>query len=330
VRRSRDRFWSGARESAEKLDAHWTLYECLVTLSKLIAPFTPFLAETLWRNLAGVFGSRAAESVHLCDYPVADVAFVDETLSERMRLLREIASLGRSARMDAKLKVRQPLSKVEVILADMNHRQWLEAHDSLLLEELNVKLVEYTTEADQYINYQVQPNFPRLGPRLGRRMPQVKKALSNADGAALMSELKAHGKFTLTLDDEAIDLDDEDLQVRLQAKEGWAAAQGTACVVVLSTELTDELLAEGLARDVVRNIQECRKALNCDYTDRIAVGVVADAADVRAAVEQFEDYIRGETLAASLNFHALPGVAPADGKIAGSAVRIYVQVVNDP
>ncbi|MFV1968919.1 MAG: DUF5915 domain-containing protein, partial [Pirellulaceae bacterium] len=328
VRRSRDRFWSSDRESAEKRDAYWTLYECLVTTSKLIAPLTPFLAETLWQNLAGVFGTRAVASVHLCDYPQCDPASVDETLSQRMRLLREIASLGRSARMEAKLKVRQPLSKVEVILADVSYQKWLEAHDSLLRHELNVKLVEYTTEADQYITYQVQPNFRRLGPRLGRLLPKVKQALANADGAALMRELDTHHSVTLTLDGESVELDNEDLQIRLQAKEGWAAAQGPSCVAVLSTELTDALIAEGLARDVVRNIQESRKTMNCDYTDRIDVGVVTDAADLRSAIEKFLAYITGETLAVTLVLESLPGVEPAERKIAGSDVKIYVSVVE--
>ena len=122
VRRNRDRFWSGDQQAEDKLDAYWTLYECLLTLSKLIAPFVPFLAETMWQNLAGVFGDRAVESVHLCDYPLADAALIDQQLSERMQLLREIASLGRSARMNAKLKVRQPLALVEVILADDTHQ----------------------------------------------------------------------------------------------------------------------------------------------------------------------------------------------------------------
>ncbi len=178
VRRSRDRYWSEDKQSTDKSDAYWTLYECLLTVSKLIAPFVPFVAETVWRNLAGSFGDRAVESVHLCDYPVVDPQRVDALLSDRMQLLREIASLGRSARMHAKLKVRQPLAKVEVILAESEHQPWLEAHEELLREELNVKAVEYTVEADQYISYQVQPNFKRLGPRLGKLMPAVKKLLS--------------------------------------------------------------------------------------------------------------------------------------------------------
>jgi isoleucyl-tRNA synthetase len=300
VRRSRDRFWSPDRESIEKLDAYWTLYECLLTTAKLIAPFTPFLAESLWRNLAGVFGERATESVHLCDYPTADASAVDETLSQRMKLLRDIASLGRSVRMDNKLKVRQPLAQVEVILSSATHQAWLETHDDLLREELNVKRIHYTREAREYITYLVQPNFKRLGPRIGKLLPGVKQALGQADGASLLEQLTATGKVMLAVGAEQVELDNEDIQVRLQAKPGWAAAQGAGCVVVLSTELTPELVREGLARDLIRLIQDQRKELDLNYTDRIQVRIATEADEVAAAVEENHDLIAAETLTTEL------------------------------
>ena len=317
VRRSRDRFWAkmDSEHQADKLDAYWTLYECLITTCKLIAPFTPFIAETMWRNLAGSVmkggGSREfsfPESVHLCPYPTGDASLIDETLSARMQLLREIASLGLSARMANKLKVRQPLAKVEVILGETTHQKWLEAHDELLKDELNVKKIEYTTKADQYITYQVQPNFKRLGPRLGKLLPACKQALTTADGGKLLAEMTAGGKVTLNLGGESIDLDSEDIQVRLQAKPGWAAAQGAGCVVVLATELTPELIDEGKARDLVRIIQDRRKELNLDFTDRIEVGITGASPDLRRAIEANRDYICSETLAVKLLFEALPGV----------------------
>lgn len=329
VRRSRDRFWSSDTQSGDKRDAYWTLYECLIGTTKLIAPFTPFMAESLWQNLAGVFGDRTEESVHLCDFPECDEAVVDAMLSERMKLLREIASLGRSARMDAKLKVRQPLSKVEVILADDTHQGWLEEHDALLCEELNVKLVEYTKDADHYISYHVQPNFKRLGPRVGKLMPKVKKALVDADGGVLLRELEEHGKIVLDIEGESVELDSEDVQVRLQAKEGWAAAQGHSCVVVLSTELTPELIREGLARDLVRLIQDRRKDLDCKYTDRIQVGIVTQSEEVQTAVEENVDYIKGETLADQLTCEPLDGIEGVLHTVAGSEVMIYVRVAQD-
>ncbi len=326
VRRSRDRFWASDKESPEKLDAYWTLYECLLTTSKLVAPFVPFLADTLWRNLASVCGPQVLESVHLCDFPGGDDAVVDEQLSTRMRLLREIASLGRSARMDAKLKVRQPLAKVEVILADATHQPWLAAHDALLCTELNVKAIEYTADAEKYIEYQVQPNFKRLGPRVGKLMPAVKQALGEADGGALLAELTDTGKVELAAGDQTVELDNEDIQVRLQAKPGWSAAQGTSCVVVLSTELTEELLREGLARDVVRLVQDRRKQLQCEFTDRISIGIVTDSDDVKAAVQDNLDYIAAETLANRVIFERLADSDRVEHQVGGDKIVLHVSV----
>ncbi len=183
VRRSRDRFWSEDKKDQNKLDAYWTLYECLLTTTKLIAPFTPFLAETMWQNLAVAGcgnhpdGARARRKACICcDYPMADASVIDEQLSQRMSLVREIVSSGRSARMGAKLKVRQPLSKVEVVLVDCTHQAWLEQHAALIREELNVKAVEFAQRADQYITYTVLPDLKKLGPRrLGKRLPALKK-----------------------------------------------------------------------------------------------------------------------------------------------------------
>jgi len=324
VRRSRDRYWSSDKQSPDKRDAYWTLYECLLTTGKLIAPFTPFLAEAMWRNLAGAFGGRAVESVHLCDYPVSDAAAIDGRLSGRMTLLREIASLGRKARMDAKLKVRQPLAKVEVILAQDEHQAWLETHDELLRDELNVKQVEYARQAADYITYEVLPNFKRLGPRLGKRLPQVKQRLGGTDGSLLLNELATTGKVRLEVDGQTVELDSEDLQVRLQAKPGWAAAHSPHCVVVLSTDLTPQLVREGLARDLVRLIQERRKELDCQYTDRIQVGLVTESDELRRAIEENTNTICGETLAVELSSEPLAGVEPSQHDVGGDVLQLFV------
>jgi isoleucyl-tRNA synthetase len=328
VRRSRDRYWSGEKDSTDKSDAYWTLYECLLTTSKLIAPFVPFLAEALWQNLAGLFRERTLESVHLCDYPAADHAAIDTRLSAQMGLLREIASLGRAARMESKLKVRQPLQKVEVILADSTHQSWLETHDALLRGELNVKQIEYTKDATKYITYFVQPNFKRLGPRVGKHMPAIKKALMEASGAELLKEMTANGKLTLRIGGETIELDGEDIQVRLQAKEGWAAAQGRECVVVLATELTPQLVREGYANDLVRLIQDRRKELDCQYTDRIEVGIETKTDELRQAIAENREYIMRETLAVRLELQALAGCEGVEHELGNIRLKLYVKVLS--
>ena len=327
VRRSRDRFWS-AEAAAEKSDAYWTLYECLLTLSKLVAPFVPFLAETLWQNLVvEIFGRRAVESVHLTDYPTGDAAAVDERLSARMDVVREIVSLGRAARMGAKLKVRQPLSKVEIVLAEPQFRDWLEAHAALIRDELNVKEVEYPARADQYIDYTVLPDLKRLGPRLGKQLPALRQALAAADHAALLAGLERDGKVSLALPGGDVELDRDDLQVRLQAKPGWAAAHGNSGVVVLATEIDDALRIEGLARELVHAIQNARKELDCQYTDRIAVGLVTSSEELSAAARQHAAYIQGETLAIELASGPLVDARSSELNLAGHSLELYVRIV---
>ncbi len=311
VRRSRDRFWSSDKHDPDKLDAFWTLYETLLGIAKLIAPFTPFLAETLWKHLSEPFvlndRNAVLESVHLCDYPLADVAKVDESLSLNMTVLREIASLGRAARAEAGLKVRQPLSRVEVVLSNNSAIGWLRSHDALVRDELNVKQVDYTTEGEQYVRYEVVPNFKRLGPRVGKHLPAIKAALAKADGGKLLAMLKSSGKISLPIVGDVIELDNEDLQVRLEPREGWAAAQGTNCVVVLATELTDALVGEGIANDLVRAIQSLRKELKCQYTDRIRVGLLPKTDGVKKAIEQNHEFIMKATLAIEIVDKVLSG-----------------------
>ncbi len=328
VRLSRDRFWS-AQWTAEKTDAYWTLYECLVTLSKLIAPFVPFVAEAMWQNLArAAFAGQTVESVHLCDYPQPVAEVIDELLSARMALAREIVSLGRNARMSAKRKVRQPLARVEIVLADPTHRSWLQQHADLIAKELNVHQVELITQAEQYIRYTVLPDLKRLGPRLGRRLPLVREKLSQTDPMDLLHQLQTVGSITLELADGPVTLNTEDIQVRLESKPGWTAAQGRACVVVLSTELTPELVAEGLAREVVHAIQNRRKELQCEYTDRIRVAVLTDSEELRSAIQAHRDYIMQETLAVQLTDSPLPGANPAEVRLSGHPATIYLEIAS--
>jgi isoleucyl-tRNA synthetase len=329
VRRSRDRFWSADKQSTDKLDAYWTLYECLLTTSKLVAPFVPYLAEAIWQNLAGTpFGDRVRQSVHLADFPEPAAAAIDDDLSDRMALVREIVSLGRAARMGAKLKVRQPLAKVEVILADRTHQGWLQDHAALIAEELNVKQVEYTEKADQYITYTVLPDLKRLGPRLGKQLPELKKHLASVDAAGLLARLEKEGSVTFDLPGGAVTLDSQDLQVRLQAKEGWAAAQGAGCVVVLSTDIDEHLIAEGLARELVHAIQNIRKDQNLEYTARIEVGLVTADQGLGDAADRFRDYVQGETLCSKFGFESLLGVEPVEANLGGVKASIYVRVIQ--
>jgi isoleucyl-tRNA synthetase len=328
VRRSRSRYWAPEKDSPDKLDAYWTLYECLLAITKMTAPFVPFLAESLWQHLTKPVAGRVRKSIHLCDFPTADAKIIDPKLASSMRLLREIASLGRSARMEAKLKVRQPLARVEVTLADTQHADWLKQHDDIVREELNVKEIHYGGGSSPYVEYSVQPNFRRLGPRVGPLLPKVKLALSKADGAALLREMNENGKIVLNLDGNEVALDGEDIQVRLNAKSGWSAAQGKECVVVLSTELTESLIEEGYARDAIRCIQDLRKLRECRFADRITLFIVATDSALRSALENNRDFIAGETLAVKIEFldKPLAGIEFHDVEISDWKIPIGLRV----
>ena len=327
VRRSRERFWSKDYDSPEKRDAYWTLFECLVTTTKLVAPFVPFVAETIWQNLAGSF-ETATSSVHLCDYPVCNNDWKNETLSNQMNLMREIASLGLSARMQEKLKVRQPLSGVTVALNEATHQPWLTEQIELLKRELNVKEITFTTDAAEFVNYKVLPNFKQLGAKLGKLMPVVKKSLDAADGEALLEELSSTGKIVLTVADSTVELDKEDIEIRLSAKEGWTAAQGAGCVVVLATELTPELIAEGKARDVVRYVNDYRKKRELDPSDDIDLVLNTTDEELQSALQLHQQYILDETKSVSLSFEPTDDELAEENQVGDSAIKMFLTVAT--
>ncbi len=333
VRRSRDRFWkpvqAGKRRSDEatkrrsdaaterlrgdaaaaestgvaavdqdKWDAYHTLYGCVRVFSRLIAPFTPFFAETMHQTL------RVPDdppSVHLCDYPTPDeIGYHDDALSAEMDMVREIASLGRAARATAAVKearkVRQPLARVEIVLARHEHEDWLQRHADLIAEEVNVKSVEFTAEADQYVTYKVVPNFKSIGEKYRALVPKIKAALAAlTDAAAARRALLTSGALPLTIDGQTVQLTPEEVEIRLEARPGWAAAPGRVGVVVLSTELTPALRDEGLVREFIHYVQAERKEQNLSYEARIRLHVDGPPA-LLDVLRRFESVVAGECL----------------------------------
>jgi len=347
VRRSRDRFWRGEKDQ-DKWDAYNTLYEVLLTLSKLLAPFTPFFAETMYQNLTGqrdqgIKGSRDQGegargggsgldpsipqshdplSVHLCDYPVADETLIDEALAQEMDLVRDIVSLGRAARTAAKLKVRQPLALAEIILARQEHADWLAAHANLIAEELNIKRVEFTTAADHYVTYQVKPEFKAIGPKFGKLAPRVAAALQKLDAAAARQSLTATGELTVEVDGQRVTLTAQEVQVRLEARPGWSAAQGRAGVVVVQTELTAELRDEGLCRELIHCVQALRKEHDLPYEARITL-YVQGATVISDLVRRYAATIQQECLATRIECGPPPaGTLTQTHKIEGREVGV--------
>jgi len=276
VRRSRDRFWRSAESGLDedKRAAYETLHHCLVTLARVMAPFTPYQAEAIWRNLAVKGAGAKEESVHLTTFPEPDVALVDKGLSSTIKAVRDLVSLGLQVRTQAKLKVRQPLSVAKVVLADPAFADRLAPYVEMMKDELNVLAVELVTKgAEEYVTYRVKPNFRTLGQKgMGKEAQTLKKtmtAMAAADAQALVATVLAEGKVTV----DGITIDREDVEVAFDAKEGYAAAGERIGVVVLDTRLDDELRDLGFLRELLNRVQTARKEMALDFTDRIHVRI---------------------------------------------------------
>jgi isoleucyl-tRNA synthetase len=309
VRRSRSRFWKSS-----DAEAHVTLHECLVTIAQLLAPFCPFLADELWRNLSG-----SNDSVHLSDWPAADLAAIDRGLESEMAAAREITSLGLSARSDAKTGVRQPLRTAFALLgSDLALRG---AVIEEIATELNVKHLEVVDSLEGLLDYVVVPNFRVLGPRLGADMPRVKALLADADGHEAREALERTGRYVLDIDGRSIELGTDDIAVRAQQHESLALAQHGGFAVALDLTLDDELRAEGFARHLVRTINDQRKARGFAIADRVRLSVAAGELVV-AAASAHRDWIAGEVLAVELALSAVPAARDADAMVGGEPVWI--------
>jgi len=296
VRRGRDRYWSEGM-NADKEAAYSTLYHCLVTTTMLAAPFVPFITEHLYGALVKSRGGDWPESVHLCDYPESESQRCDDALCSRMAMIREIASLGRACRSREKLKVRQPLPAVRIVLANSAMVADLAADADLISEELNVKGVEFVEDASEYVSYEVKPNFKTIGPRFGSDARAIAGALAkHQDPAAIVRSAAAGESIPLTLnDDREVLLEAADLDVRVHQKDGWSAAEARGVVVVLSTEVTPELHREGLVREVISHVQGIRRDLDLKYDQRIRLFASFEG-DLAQAIEEHSEHLRKETL----------------------------------
>ena len=326
LRRSRSRFWK-ERKDDDKLDAYATLYETLVTLAKLGAPFVPFMTEEMYQNLVrGVYGGDVPESVHLCDFPEPDLTRIDRPLDEEMATVRDIVSLGLRVRTDRKLKVRQPLSRAEITLSHPELDNRIGHYLDLMAEELNVQDVALVHGAEEHVEYGVKPNFRRLGPRVGKKMKAVKAALAEADGEVLRASLLAKGEAAIEVEGEKIPLTIEDVEVVVRAREGYAAAGDQTAVVVLRTELTPELVEEGKYRELLNRVQTMRKDLGLEYTQRVRIAVRGSEA-LSSLLESRREHFMRETLAVELSSDGAGFTNPAtrDVEIDGEAATLLLE-----
>ncbi|MBI3926981.1 MAG: isoleucine--tRNA ligase [Armatimonadetes bacterium] len=303
VRRSRRRFW--AVEPA----AFQTLRECLLTVARMSAPFTPFLSEEIYRNLKH---PGSPESVHLTDWPELDGSLIDPALNEDGAIAEKVVSLGRAARNASGHRVRQPLREVLVRVRTQREREGCERFADEILDELNCKTIRFLAPGEEFLDYTLKPNLRLVGKKYGPRVPGLRKALEEGDGKEVARRARAGEAIPIAVDGETLNLLPEEVLVEARSPEGFEAVEEAGLMVAMATTVTRELRLEGIARDLVRHIQELRKSTGLEITDRIHVWIAASG-EVAVAIEVHRQTLMDETLAVELTVGEPPPEASASG-----------------
>ncbi|MDF1611818.1 isoleucine--tRNA ligase [Stygiobacter electus] len=298
VRRSRRRFWK-SEINANKLSAYQTLYECLLTVTKLAAPFAPFITEELYQNLNNVTKKENYESVHLAYIPKPK--FIDTELEEKMEIAQRVVYLTRSIRAKNNLKVRQPLLKMMVAI-DKSKRDALSKMEDVILEEVNIKKLIILDDDSSIVNKTAKPNFKVIGPKYGKLVKSLTNAIKLLDGNSI-AKIEKEGELELTIENEKIKITNEDIEIVSHEIEGWLVESEEGVTVAVDTELNEDLIAEGYAREFVNRIQNMRKDANFDVIDRIKVAYFSDQ-KLFDYLNKFNDYISNEVLADEINFNS--------------------------
>jgi len=295
VRRNRRRFWKST-DAEDTQAAYLTLYECLHAAHKLMAPFVPFLAENVYQNLVKNVDPDAADSVHLASWPVADASWQNDDLLFDIDVVQKVVGLGRGARAKSGVRTRQPISRLLVRAPNDAAARALDSHQDQILEELNVKAIEFIARDAGLVSYNIKPNLPKLGKLYGKLVPQIKKALLDADGGAIASAAARGEAFEITVAGQLIPLEGDDVLIETHSAEGYSCETDAGYLTALDTTLDDELINEGFAREIVRSVQDARKQAGLEVSDRITLGVSGSAA-VEKALSVHREYLMTETLA---------------------------------
>jgi isoleucyl-tRNA synthetase len=298
VRLSRRRFWKGDYQH-DKISAYQTLYTCLATTAKLMAPIAPFFSERLFKDLDNVTQKDGLESVHLSFFPSYDASLVDQTLERKMQTAQKISSLVLSIRQKEKIKVRQPLKKVMVPVLNPSQKEEIDAVSDLIRSEVNIKELELMDDASDILVKNIKPNFKVLGPKFGKEMKEIAAAI-NCLGQEDIQKIEQEGEITLHLENKNINLQLSDVEITSQDIEGWLVASSGTLTVALDVTIDEELRNEGIARELVNRIQNLRKESGLEVTDKIELTILKDG-NVEKAVESNEAYLKSETLTEILN-----------------------------
>ena len=322
VRRSRRRFWKSV-DDADKASAYHTLYECLVTLGKLLAPFTPYVAEEIYRNLVASVDADAPESVHLAHWPEVDATLIDSDQIAAMRLVQQITSRGRAARSKAGVKVRQPLPEMLVGVGSPQEAAQLERYQAMVLDEINVKQLTLADASAKLVRFVIKPNLPVLGPRLREDVERLRNVLKSLD-AEMAAQVATAAGAGESIEVEGFALQADDLLIETREREGATAAQEGQYTVALITDLTPALEQEGLARELVHRIQSARREAGFEIADRMDLWIGGDAPAALAAATTHAKYLQAETLALALHLDtaAPDGAYRAEEDVDGETVQL--------
>ena len=294
VRRSRERFWAKGMEQ-DKINAYMTLYTSLVTLCKVAAPMIPFMTEEIYLNIVAGIDKTAPESIHLCDFPVANEAYIDKELEANMDEVLRIVVVGRACRNAANIKNRQPIGKMYV----KAEAELSDFYKEIIEDELNVKEVEFTNDVRAYSSYSFKPQLKTVGPKYGRLLGKIKQALSEDDGNTAMDELNEKGQLTFDFDGETVELTKDDLLIEIAQTEGFESGNDGDITVVLDTNLTPELIEEGFMREIISKIQTMRKEAGFEVMDKITV--YSDGNDkIAELISKNEDTVKNDVLATEI------------------------------
>jgi len=298
VRLCRRRFWKG-EYTEDKISAYQTLYQCMSTITKLMAPVAPFFADWMYQNLNDATKLEKHLSVHLADFPDVDEQAIDKALEQRMDYAQRISSLVLSLRKKDKLRVRQPLQKILIPILDNKFKEQVEQIKDLVLSEVNIKEIEYLTDASGVLKKKIKPNFKTLGRRLGKNMKQAVGIISSLD-QTVIAEIEANNAYDLSIEGENYALTLEDFEIITEDIPGWKVANDGSITIAMDITITPELAAEGMARELVNRIQNIRKDKDFNVTDKIKIDIQKDES-ILAAVEQFGEYIKTEVLGQDLS-----------------------------
>ena len=321
VRRCRDRFWAKGMEQ-DKINAFMTLYTALVNVCKAAAPMIPFMTEEIYQNIVRSVDASAPESIHLCDYPQADESRIDPELERRMDEVLKVVVMGRACRNAANVKNRQPIGNMYVKAPEALP----EYFSDIIRDELNSKKVTYTDDVSGFISYSFKPQLKTVGPKYGKLLGGIRKALPELDGNAAMKELKESGSIRLDIDGTEVVLAEEDLLIETQQSEGFVTETNGEISVVLDLNLTPELIEEGFVRELISKIQNMRKEAGFEVMDRIRVSVT-DNQKMEELFKKYEKDILGDVMAAEAVYGKTVGFGK-DWNINGEHVALGVEKLS--